>query len=71
MLDSAPGYDERMIQKVITKRNLRESRSREDDLVYWLTRPPEERVAAVDDLRKRYHGSSARLQRSARVVQQT
>ncbi len=27
-----------------------------DDRVYWQSRPPEERLAAVEDLRRRYYG---------------
>ena len=60
-----------MIQKVVTKRKLNDSSSIKEDLAFWLKKPPEERVAAVDYLRRQYHGSTARLQRLARVVQQT
>ena len=42
-----------------------------EDLAFWLSKPTDERVATVDYLRKQYHGSTARLQRSARVIQQT
>ena len=59
-----------MIKKIVTKRKLYES-SLKDDLAYWLSKPPEERIAAVDYLRKQYHGSTTRLQRSARVIQRT
>ena len=61
--------DKSMIQKVVKIKSLEENDSRTDDLEYWLKRPPEERVAAVDYLRRQYHGSSARLQRVARVIQ--
>jgi len=71
LLADVKWYHESMIQKVITKRNLQDHASMKDDLAYWLSRPPEERVAAVDVLRKQYHGTSARLQRTARVVQRT
>ncbi len=59
-----------MIKKIVTKRKLHES-STKDDLAYWLSKRPEERIAAVDYLRKQYHGSTTRLQRSARVIQRT
>ena len=62
--------DRNMIKKIVTKRMLQES-SIKDDLEYWLSRPSEERIAAVDFLRKQYHGNTARLQRSARVIQRT
>jgi len=60
-----------MIEKVVTRRSLKDSGSAKSDLAYWLSRPPEERVAAVDYLRRQYYGRSARLQRTARVVQRT
>lgn len=58
-----------MIQKTVTKRSLRDPAAQKADLVYWLSKTPEERVATVDYLGRQYYGRSARLQRSARVVQ--
>jgi hypothetical protein len=58
-----------MIQKVITKQDIRTASLEKTDLAYWLSRTPEERVAAVDYLRSQYHEDSIRLQRIARVVQ--
>jgi hypothetical protein len=40
-----------------------------DDVKYWLKHSTEERLAAVDFLRKQFYGNSVRLQRSARVIQ--
>jgi hypothetical protein len=60
-----------MIQKVVRKHNLKERDSTKHDLAYWLTKGPAERVATVELLRRQYHGSSSRLQKSARVIQQT
>jgi len=40
----------------------------EDNLAYWLSRSTEERIAAVEILRREYYGSSARLQRIAHVI---
>lgn len=57
-----------MIEKVVKRKNLRDS-SVKEDLEYWLSKPPEERVAAVDYLRKQHYGYTPRLQRSARVIQ--
>jgi len=57
-----------MIQKTVNKRDLHDFSSIKDDLIYWLNKTPEERIAAVDYLRKQYHGSTERLQRSARVI---
>lgn len=60
-----------MIVKVANIRNLTDKNLILDDLKYWLSKSPEERVEAVEYLRKQVHGSSARLQRVARVVQRT
>jgi len=62
-----------MIEKVVTRQNLKDHKQRSirDDLAYWLSKSPEERIAAVEYLRRQYYGSTARLQRVARVVQQT
>ena len=58
-----------MIKKVVCKSNLNGLQSAKDDLSYWLSRPAEERVAAVDYLRRQYYGSTERLQGVARVIQ--
>ncbi len=57
-----------MIEKVVSVKDMDNERMILDDLTYWLSKPPEERVAAVDYLRRQFHGSSARLQRVARVI---
>ena len=42
------------------------------DLSYWLCQTPDERISAVEKLRKQfYDGNTTRLQRSARVIQRT
>ena len=61
-------YANVMIEKVIAKRGLEDS-SAKQDLAYWLSRTPEERVSAVEILRRQHHGSSARLQRVGRVIE--
>jgi hypothetical protein len=58
-----------MIQKIVKKGVMGELSSIKEDLDYWLSKTPEERVAAVDYLRRQYNGNTARLQRSARVIQ--
>lgn len=60
-----------MIKKVVSRRNLNDSSSVKEDLAYWLSKSPEERVATVDYLRRQYHGSTTGLQRSARVIRRT
>ncbi len=57
-----------MIQRVITKRKMSKSSS-SDDLKYWLNRSVEERISAVEILRRQHHGSSERLQRVSRIVE--
>jgi hypothetical protein len=46
-----------MIEKVIRIKNLNDKSLISDDLKYWQSKSPEERVATVDYLRKQYHGS--------------
>ncbi len=58
-----------MDRKVVKKTNLAEGRESRFDLEYWLSRSPEERVAAVDFLRAQVDGTKQRLQRVGRVVQ--
>ena len=56
-----------VMEKVVTRWKLGDPAAEKADLVYWLSRSPEERIAAVDFLRRQMHGDSARLQRVARV----
>ncbi len=60
-----------MIAKVVRKGRLKDFSEIEENLAYWLSKTPEERVSAVEYLRRQLHGSSARLQRSARVIQRS
>ena len=59
-----------MIQKVVTKRKINESSS-SDDLEHWLSCTVEERISAVEILRRQHDGSSERLQRVSRIVERT
>ena len=60
-----------MIKKEVNIKDLNDKNLISDDLKYWLTKSPEERVAAVDYLRRQCHGSSERLQRVVSVVQRS
>jgi hypothetical protein len=59
-----------MIRKVVQIHRLDGFSEIRQNLEYWLSRPPQERLAAVDELRREYYGDSHRLQRVARVVHQ-
>ena len=60
-----------MIKKVVFKRSLNEPSTSKRDLEYWLSKTPEERVSAVEFLRRQYYGNTGRLQRIARVVKRS
>lgn len=60
-----------MVEKVVKKMNLKEDNSIKEDLKYWLEKDPEERISAVEYLRRQYHGNSDRLQRVVRVTQRS
>jgi len=60
-----------MIVKVIRKGNLKDFSEVKENLVYWLSKTPDERVSAVEYLRRQLNGSSARLQRSVCVIQRS
>ncbi len=58
------------MQPVVAVKDIHDPSLAKADLDYWLSRPPEERVAAVDLLRARFYGPGPhRLQRVARVLQ--
>ena len=60
------------IDKVITKVRLEDQSS---DLSFWLSKTPQERIAALELIRNEYnrgeYGPDIRLQRVCRVVKQT
>ena len=58
-----------MIRKTVSKRSMDKSSEIKQNLQYWLSRPPEERLAAVDSLRVQIYGDTQKLQRIVRVVQ--
>jgi hypothetical protein len=60
-----------MIKKVLKITQLENNTGQKEDNAYWLNKTPEERIEAVELLRKQYHGTLPRLQRVARVIQQT
>ncbi len=60
------------MEKVVRKISLNDKRNY--DLEYWLLKTPQERIEAIEFLRKQTYetkdGSSPRLQRTARVIKQ-
>jgi len=56
------------IKKVVTKKKLSDLKKDKSDLNYWLSKTPQERILAVEELRRQYAGSEARLQRVVRIV---
>lgn len=59
-----------MIQKVVNKKGLESHNEIRQNRLYWLSRPAEERIAAVEFYRKQVYGNNypQRLQRVARVI---
>ena len=60
-----------MIEKVVKRYKLGDPAQVKDDVAWWLSRPCEERLAAVDELRRQFHGDSERLLRIACVVKRS
>ncbi len=50
-----------MITKTIRKENLSNLSEVKENLNFWLEKTPEERIAAVESLRRQQHGSSERF----------
>ena len=59
-----------MIDKVEI-RSLDKAKYDRADLAHWLSRTPNERIEAVENLRKQVDGSSARLQRTLRIIKRS
>lgn len=59
-----------MTERVVAKHNLEDPEAANHDLQYWLSRSHEERIEAVDTLRELFYGSTPRLQRISRVIEQ-
>ena len=55
------------MEKVVTRWKSGDPAAEKADLAYWLSRTPEERIEAVELLRRQMHGDPGRLQRVARV----
>lgn len=56
-----------MIKRVIKKFKLGK---KGNELKYWLSKTPSERIEAVERLRKQFNGSAKRFQRIIKIIQQ-
>lgn len=56
-----------MDKKIIRIKNVND---KDDTLAYWLSRPPRERIEAVEILRGQLNENAERFQRIIRVIQQ-
>ena len=59
-----------MIEKKVRRRPLDDESATTDDLAYWLSKIPEERIAAVENLRYQFYGPAAQacIKHIARVI---
>ncbi len=57
-----------MIRRVVQIHHMDGISEVRQNLEYWLSRPPEERLSAVEELRREYYGDSHRLQRVVCVM---
>jgi len=61
-----------MIRKTVQKHRLDRDSEIRQNLEYWLSRPPEERIEAVEILRKQIYGEDTpRLQRVVRIIKRS
>jgi hypothetical protein len=60
-----------MIEKVVCVQSLHSSNQVKEDLEYWLSKSPEERLSAVEILRRQFHGTDGRIQKVAHVINRT
>lgn len=57
-----------MIEKIVRKRPLHDPSAQADDLAYWLSKTPEERLSAVEILRRQEYGEMGQMQRVVRII---
>ncbi|MCB0260442.1 MAG: hypothetical protein KDH97_16535 [Calditrichaeota bacterium] len=58
-----------MIERIVNIKKLTDKDQILEDLAYWLQKSPEERIAAVEFLRRQYYEDTPRLQRIVRIIQ--
>ncbi|MBU1920769.1 hypothetical protein KKG66_07980 [bacterium] len=57
-----------MVEKVVRRAKLSQFDEIKENLAYWLSKSPAERVEAVEIMRRMHYGDLPRLQRVVRVV---
>ncbi len=57
-----------MIEKVVQKFSLKDFDEVQENLKYWLSKTPEERVEAVEILSRQHYGEMGRIKKVARVL---
>jgi hypothetical protein len=57
-----------MIEKVVRKASLRDFSEIRENLAFWLSKTPAERVGAVEILRRQRYGDMGRIQKCVRVI---
>jgi hypothetical protein len=61
-----------MIRKVVQKHKMDKDSEIRQNLEYWLSRPPEERIEAVEIFRRQVYGEDTpRLQRVVRIIKRS
>ncbi len=60
-----------MIRRTVQKHKLSEHDEIKQNLEYWLSRSPEERLEAIEILREQMYEGTPRLQRVIRVVKRS
>lgn len=58
-----------MAVKAVFKQDLSACNEVQQNLAFWLSKAPEERISAVEFLRKQIHGNLPRLQRTFQIIQ--
>lgn len=58
-----------MIERTVNKHKLGAVDEQKADLRYWLSKTPQERIAAVDLLRAQYAETSKGIQRTVHIVE--
>jgi hypothetical protein len=60
-----------MIEKVVRKAKLSQFDEIKENLAYWLSKSPEERVEAVEILRRMHYGELPRMQKVVKVFRRS